>query len=365
MNPLDEKRLLAMMLRGIGTPDEELEEELKQHGLIKQEVNEQHQIVETATPMQQEPISDSLVNRAAAAISAKQKALGMPELPKKLHDSEIEGIRKQLQDVMARMGTMSWGGGGTGIVRVWDADDVNKLTLSSNNIMVKYQSGQFVGTTEVIASNVIISNTEGTGIKVNVDEPNYPWHDIIGQINPKFSGAGAPLRKLYKDTNIYDYSFAVNDAVDFVFHLPHDYVPGSNLYLHVHWSHQADSSISGNAEFTFSHSYSKGHNQEEFSTERTMVLLVPTPDLATVPQYRHRVDEGQIAAPTANSQCMPTANIEPDGVIIGQLKLTEEPVLGGTGSPSLFIHTVDVHYQSTNMGTQSRSPDFWSSPTNP
>lgn len=361
MNPLDEKRLLAMMLRGIGTPDEELEEELKQHGLIKQEVNEQHQIVETATPMQQEPISDSLVNRAAAAISAKQKALGMPELPKKLHDSEIEGIRKQLQDVMARMGTMSWGGGGTGIVRVWDADDVNKLTLSSNNIMVKYQSGQFVGTTEVIASNVILSNAEGTGIKVNVDEPNYPWHDIIGQINPKFSGAGSPLRKLYKDSNIYDYSFAVNDAVDFVFHLPHDYVPGSNLYLHVHWSHNG-TAISGSAGFTFSHSYSKGHNQEEFSTERTLVLTIPTPNIGTIPQYRHRVDEGQIAAPTANTQCMPTANVEPDGLIIGQLKLTQAPTIT---SGDLFIHTVDVHYQSTNMGTQSRSPDFWSSPTNP
>ena len=362
MHPLDEKRLLAMMLRGIGTPDEQLEEELKQHGLKKESPNQQ-QIVETAPIVQpkEEPISDSLVNRAAAAISAKQRALGMPALPEKLNNAEMEGIRKQLQDVMARMGTMSWGGGGTGIVRVWDADDVNKLTLSSNNIMVKYQSGQFIGTNEITTSNVIISNAEGTGIKVNVDEPNYPWHDIIGQINPKFSGAGAPLRKLYKDSNIYDYSFAVNDAVDFVFHLPHDYVPGSNLYLHVHWSHNG-TAISGSAGFTFSHSYSKGHNQEEFSTERTLVLTIPTPNVATIPQYRHRVDEGQIAAPTANSQAMPTANVEPDGLILGQLKLTQAPTIT---SGDLFIHTVDVHYQSTNMGTQSRSPDFWSSPTNP
>src|SRR5210317_45495 len=125
MNPLDEKRLLAMMLRGIGTPDEELEEELKQQA-------SQSPIVESAPNIpREEPISDSLVNRAAAAISAKQKALGIPELPKKLHDSEIEGIRKQLQDVMARMGTMSWGGGGTGIVRVVEGDDVNRLTLAS------------------------------------------------------------------------------------------------------------------------------------------------------------------------------------------------------------------------------------------
>lgn len=365
MHPLDEKRLLAMMLRGIGTPDEQLEEELRQHGLKKESPNQQ-QIVETAptAPVKEEPISDSLVNRAAAAISAKQKALGMQGLPEKLNNAEMEGIRKQLQDVMARMGSMSWGGGGTGIVRVWDADDVNKLTLASNNIMVKYQSGQFVGTTEVISSNLIVSNTEGFGIKVNVENPNFPWHDIIGKIDPKFSGAGAPLRKLYKDTNIFDYAFSENDVVDFVFHLPHDYLPNSNLYLHVHWSHNG-TSISGNAEFSFYHSYSKGHNQEEFSVERSMVLLVPTPDIATIPQYRHRVDEGQIAAPTANSQCMPTANIEPDGLIIGALKLTERPTIGGVPSPDLFIHTVDVHYQSTNMGTQSRSPDFWSSPTNP
>lgn len=362
MHPLDEKRLLAMMLRGIGTPDEQLEEELKQHGLKKESPNQQ-QIVETAPIVQpkEEPISDGLVHRAAAAISAKQKALGMQGLPEKLNNAEMEGIRKQLQDVMARMGTMSWGGGGTGIVRVWDADDVNKLTLASNNIMVKYQSGQFIGTNEITTSNVIISNAEGTGIKVNVENPNYPWHDIIGAIDPKFVGAGAPIRALYKDTNIFDYKFTLNDVVDFNFHLPHDYVPGSNLYLHVHWSHNG-TAISGNAEFTFYHSYAKGHDQEEFSAERTLVLLVPTPNVATIPQYRHRVDEGQIAAPTANSQAMPTANIEPDGLIIGSLKVTELPSITGG---DLFIHTVDVHYQSTNMGTQSRSPDFWTSPTNP
>lgn len=393
MNRLDEKRLLAMMMRGSGTPDLQLEEELKQLGVTNE------------TPMQikDTEISDELVREAAASISAKRKDGGLsnPVLPNKLHGAELESIRSQLTEVMQRMNTMAWGGGGTGIVRMSEADDV-QTSLMANGDYVRYVGGEFIGGVPDVGaqgadgadgaqgiqgtdgayaadftgvnlnaltlntSNIILTNTYAlTGIKVDLDEPEYPWHDLLGQIDPKFTGAGAPLRKLYKDTNIYDYAFALNDACDFVFHIPHDYVPNSNLYLHVHWSHNAPTSISGNAQFTFSYVYAKGHNQENFSTERNLILTVPTVDIATTPRYRHRIDEGQIAAPTANTQAMPSANVEVDGLIIGQLKLTEHPSLGGAGSPSVFIHMLDIHYQSTNVGTKARKPNFWSGPTDP
>ena len=105
---------------------------------------------------------------------------------------------------------------------------------------------------------------QGYGIKVDEDSPSYPWRDIIGSVAPKAIGAGSPARAVYAGGNLADYAFAVNDVVDFIFHIPHDYVPGSDLYFHVHWSHTDAVSVTGNAEFTIYHSYSKGHNQANF-----------------------------------------------------------------------------------------------------
>jgi hypothetical protein len=47
-------------------------------------------------------------------------------------------------------------------------------------------------------------------------------------------------------------------------------------------------------------------------------------------------------------------DIEVDGLVIATLKLTTLPTLGGGGK--LFVHTCDLHYQSTNIGTLRKSP---------
>lgn len=42
--------------------------------------------------------------------------------------------------------------------------------------------------------------------------------------------------------------------------------------------------------------------------------------------------------------------------MIGQIASTTVPTVTGG---SFFIHYVDIHYQSTNLGTKQKSPDFW------
>jgi hypothetical protein len=50
-------------------------------------------------------------------------------------DKEIEGIRKQIAEMMQKISTMSWGGGGTGIVRIGDADDFDRATYGENRYL--------------------------------------------------------------------------------------------------------------------------------------------------------------------------------------------------------------------------------------
>lgn len=209
--------------------------------------------------------------------------------------------------------------------------------------------------TSLNISQIVLPGDSGDGVLFNQTNPSYGWHDIIGPVVPKATGAGSPTRRAYAGGNVYDWSFAANDVCDFGFHIPHDYQPGTDLYIHVHWSHNG-TDISGNAQFTFYHQYAKGHNQANFSAEKNVVATYATTNITTTPQYRHRIDEIQLSTSGGSATLLDTDTIEVDGYIIGQLKLTSLPTITGG---YLFIHTADIHYQTTNVGTLNRAPDFY------
>lgn len=204
--------------------------------------------------------------------------------------------------------------------------------------------------------NIVLPKTAGKGIEVDVDSPTFGWRDIIGSVQPKAQGAGTPARAVYAGGALGQYAFVANDVCDFEFHIPHDYVPGTDIYFHVHWSHNG-TTISGSAAFTMSHAYAKGHNQALFPAEKTLVITYPTVDLATTPQYRHRIDEAAISGAVASASVMDRSLIEVDGLLLVSLSLSSLPTLGGGGK--LFIHTCDLHYQSTNIGTKQKAPGFY------
>lgn len=94
-------------------------------------------------------------------------------------DKEIEGIRRTLAEMMQKIGTLSWGGGGTGIVRIYDADDLDRSTVGNGKYM-KYQDGYFimdeinpfevVHNTTLVTSNTYVVTDTDYYIGVNVPE---------------------------------------------------------------------------------------------------------------------------------------------------------------------------------------------------
>jgi hypothetical protein len=205
-------------------------------------------------------------------------------------------------------------------------------------------------------NGLILPKTSGTGIKVDTSVPTFGWRDITATVQPKTTGSGAPARAVYAGANLNQYAFIANDVCEFEFHIPHDYVPSTDLYFHVHWSHTG-TTISGNAVFNAYYTYASGHNTMNFPAEKNLTITVPTPDVATVPQYRHRVDEVIMTGPSATATLTDRDVIEVDGMILLTLKLTTLPTLGGSGK--LFVHTADIHYQSSNIGTKQRAPSFY------
>jgi hypothetical protein len=228
-------------------------------------------------------------------------------------------------------------------------------TSSWKNYRSPLVSPSITGPVSITGNSLILPKTSGVGIKVEPAAPTWGWRDIIGAVIPKATGVGSPSRVIYNGGVSGEYAFTANDLVDFVFHIPHDYVPGTDIYFHIHWSHNG-TAISGNAVFDVFHTYAKGHNQANFPAEKLVSVTYTTTDITTTPQYRHRIDEVIVSGATATATLMARGVLEPDGVFKGAMRLNTLPSITGG---SLFVHTMDLHYQSTNMATKQKVPNFY------
>jgi hypothetical protein len=158
----------------------------------------------------------------------------------------------------------------------------------------KDQNSGYVGRTA--NGSLVLPKTAGAGVLVDTAAPDYGWIDLVGAVYPKTLGAGSPTLATSAGLR-RQYAYGVGDDGDANFHLHHDYPPGTDIYGHIHWYHNG-TGISGGLRVRFNLGYAKGHNQAEFpATDTVVVVYADTPDIATVPALRHRIDEVQMSAP--------------------------------------------------------------------
>jgi hypothetical protein len=205
-----------------------------------------------------------------------------------------------------------------------------------------------------VSEDFIASRLTGKGIRVGGTATSFPWRDLEGPIRPKDTGVGKPTLSTYR-APIRAFSFIANDIVDLEFHWPHDWVPGTDVYIHTHWSHTG-TNITGSLVLEYSWSFAKGHNQSVFPAATTLTHTVGSLSLAGYPQYQHIISETQLSAATPAAGQIDTDNLEVDGLLLMSLTPTTIPTIT---AGSLFIHYVDIHYQSSNIGTKQKSPNFY------
>ena len=207
----------------------------------------------------------------------------------------------------------------------------------------------------ITADGLNLPKTSGKGIKVDIATPTYGWRDLLGDVFARNTGGTKPAFTTYRDS-LLDYQFGVADEEYFKFHIPHDNVAGTNIHLHIHWSHTGALVNGGNVIFEYEITYAKGHNQAPFpaSVGTTFIGTV------SVTRYQHIITEVRISSITPDANQIDTTALEPDGVIIARLVLNANNItVSGGGVPDPFIHYVDIHYQSTNIGTKDKAPDFY------
>ena len=79
-----------------------------------------------------------------------------PNLMSTLERAEIEGVKKTLADLMKKIGTLSWGGGGTGAVRINDQDDFDQTSYAEGRYL-RWKNGMF--RLDTLTAGDVVNNT--------------------------------------------------------------------------------------------------------------------------------------------------------------------------------------------------------------
>jgi hypothetical protein len=201
----------------------------------------------------------------------------------------------------------------------------------------------------VAQDSITLPKATGKGFLVDVDNPTYCWKDLTGYIIVDANSAThRPTFGLFVG-NIKAWQFSIDDEIFIQFHLPHDWVPGTDLYIHTHWAHNSVSTPIGTCTWSFESSFAKGFNQAAYSNTVTTSVIA---DMA-VPTRQHIVSETQLSGTGIN--LLSTTDLEVDGLILMRVSLT-----GNTSGVNPFLQFCDIHYQSTNIGTKNKAPGFYS-----
>lgn len=207
------------------------------------------------------------------------------------------------------------------------------------------------------AGNPILASQAGTGIRVDTLNPSFAWATLKGTMSTNVVGGGTPTLAPFRGGLCRRWFFAVNDTVDYEYCLPHDYLPGSDLFLQLHWGHNG-TSISGDFVIQFSMTYTKSHNRGLFGVEKTFTLTIPATNLIVAPQYGGNLTEAQISAALPNASQLLSSQLEVDGEIVINIKVIGTPNITGGSRNTPFIGPVNLAYQTTGRGTKHRSPPF-------
>jgi len=246
----------------------------------------------------------------------------------------------------------TWIAGTTNQVTVTDDSD-GTVTLSLPQNIHTGATPTFAGLT--LTGDLVLPKTTGNGIKVDTATPTFGWRDLLGKIT-NAGGANKPTNATYR-SGISQFQFSAGDESIIEFHIPHDYVAGTDIFLHVHWSHIGTFVTGGSLTFTAESAYAKGHEQAAFSAPASGTFVS---DTATATQYHHMVSETQLSASSPAGLQLDTDDLEPDGVVLMRLEMTTNNITVSEGAvPDPFIHFVDIHYQSTNIATKAKVPDFY------
>ncbi len=214
---------------------------------------------------------------------------------------------------------------------------------------------------------LVFDKAVGQGIKVDTSAGNatFGWADLLGDQFSRNTGATKATLTPYNGA-VDAWQFSDGDEAYLTYHIPHDYVAGTDIHLHIHWSQTSSTVTGGTIGFKYFAIYAKGHNQVVGSafTSTPITASFSSIDIndggSGLTQYQHHLTEVIISGASATAALFDRDDFEPDGVVELTLEMDANSLTDSVAVQDPFIHYVDLHYQTTGLiGTKDKAPDFY------
>ena len=203
----------------------------------------------------------------------------------------------------------------------------------------------------------VLSHAKGDGIKLNYENPQFGWHDLLSRTTIY---EGAASHKPTFETfigSIRAYQFTIGDESFHEFHIPHDYAPNTDVWIHAHWTYNGTPVTTGSVTWQWDATFAKGYGLGVYNSPVTVSATQTAP---LVP-LTHMIASVKLSAAGGAGGLLDSDLIEPDSLIKTRLTLTANTMSGGKLP---FMSFSDMHYRSTNLATKNpihtQSSDFWS-----
>jgi hypothetical protein len=174
------------------------------------------------------------------------------------------------------------------------------------------------------------------------------WKDLLTNITVRGTGLSAPVFSQIGATDFYAYLFPGTGVqikeFRINFHIPHDYMPGTAVYIHVHWF--PSTADTGNVAWNISYTIAKGFNQAafNFASPTTVEVIQAAPGV----QYQHMIAE------MSDAQAIPGSLIETDSIIA--CRIWRDPAdADDTYAADAFANFVDLHYRTDGLETTDKA----------
>lgn len=242
-----------------------------------------------------------------------------------------------------------------------NADNSKKLKFDASGITTNTTRTQQIANQDgtIVATN-ITNRVHGSfatwDTTTNEYEDNQPlWSDLIGRLEVRNNAQAPTLHNYFGNATWYEWNCnsAGNDNTYcyFSYHIPHDYIPNTDLFFHVHHSVNL-ANLTGNIYFQVQAFYGKSGSALNSTTATTTITQ------AVQPQYQHVVSETQLSNNGGTGGLLNTNLIETDGLLFVILRVQNNNAnytLSNKGA--LYIHQADIHYLST-IGTKNKVAPF-------
>lgn len=241
-------------------------------------------------------------------------------------------------------------------------DGVNYWSRSGTTVTPK-TAGDNV---DIKTGFLVVNKASGYGVKVDSAAPTFGWRDLIGRIFAKNTGASAPTWAVFRGV-IYAYKFqnGAEREAWIEFHIPHDYVPGTDMFIHAHWAQATVDSggpagVPGVIQWVWDISYADGYGTaggaaDPFIAAKTIDIT----QQASTTQYGHMIAEVQFTNNGGDATHIDRNTIQVDGILLVRIHCD-------SGHPSHtlnqdpFLIFTDIHYQSNGvMGTKDKNSPFY------